>query len=212
MASGSRWNDVGRIASWASWALRVFVLNARPFGVVYSGPKRSSITRAASAIAWLESATESVRIYVIRPTWPSSVSTPSYRRCAALMVRFGEKPSLRLASCCRLDVVNGGAGERFVFLTATSVTIGRLARIAAAWRSAVSPSPISGFLPPIRTRSASNVSPFGAIRTAFSVQYSRAVNARISRSRSTTIRTATDCTRPAESPARTLRHSKGLSV
>ncbi len=38
------------------------------------------------------------------------------------------------------------------------------------------------------------------------------VNARISRSRSTTSRTATDCTRPAERPDRTLRQSSGLSV
>ena len=86
-------------------------------------------------------------MYVIRPTWPSSVSMPSYRRWAALMVRFGEKPSLRLASCCRLDVVNGGAGNLLVFLSETSTTTGRLARIAAACFSAVSPSPISGFLP-----------------------------------------------------------------
>ena len=42
-------------------------------------------------------------------------------------------------------------------------------------------------------------------RSASSVQYSCAVNARISRSRSTTRRTATDCTRPADRPERTLR-------
>ena len=44
------------------------------------------------------------------------------------------------------------------------------------------------------------------------VQYSRATNDRISRSRSTTRRTATDWTRPAERPERTLREISGLSV
>ena len=78
--------------------------------------------------------------------------------------------------------------------------------------SPLASSPISGFSPSIRTRSAVKVAPDRVSRTASSVQYSRAVNARISRSRSTTIRTATDCTRPAERPGRTLRHSSGLSV
>jgi hypothetical protein len=38
------------------------------------------------------------------------------------------------------------------------------------------------------------------------------MKALISRSRSTTSRTATDWTRPAESPPRTLREMSGLSV
>ena len=57
-----------------------------------------------------------------------------------------------------------------------------------------------------------NVVPSAVASSASSVQYSRAVNARISRSRSTTIRTATDCTRPADRPPRTLRDRSGLSV
>ena len=40
-------------------------------------------------------------------------------------------------------------------------------------------------------------------------QYSAARNAIRSRSRSTTSRVATDCTRPAESPFITLRHRTG---
>jgi len=43
-------------------------LEGTPLGSGYVSPKRASITRAASAMAWLESATESVRMYVIRPT------------------------------------------------------------------------------------------------------------------------------------------------
>ena len=84
--------------------------------------------------------------------------------------------------------------------------------MAAAWRSAVSPSPMSTVLPSIRTRSAVKVAPAAVSSSASSVQYSRAVNARISRSRSTTMRTATDCTRPADRPPRTLRDRSGLSV
>ncbi len=66
--------------------------------------------------------------------------------------------------------------------------------------------------PSIRTSSALNVSPFGALSSASIVQYSCAVNARIARSRSTTSRTATLCTRPALRPERTLRDTSGLSV
>ena len=40
-------------------------------------------------------------------------------------------------------------------------------------------------------------------------QYDAARNAMRSRSRSTTSRVATDCTRPADRPCRTLRHSTG---
>ena len=49
----------------------------------------------------------------MRPTWPSGVSTPSYSRWAIDIVRLGLKPSLRLASCWSVLVVNGGAGLRF---------------------------------------------------------------------------------------------------
>ena len=48
----------------------------------------------------------------MRPVWPSPVSTPSYRRWATDIVRLGLKPSLRLASCWSVLVVNGAAGLR----------------------------------------------------------------------------------------------------
>ena len=51
-----------------------------------------------------------------------------------------------------------------------------------------------------------NGSPASVEIRASIVQYSRAVKAWISRSRSTTRRTATDWTRPADRPERTLRH------
>ncbi len=49
----------------------------------------------------------------------------------------------------------------------------------------------------------------GCAHSASMLQYSRAMKASISSSRSTIIRSAGDCTRPAESPALILRHSTG---
>ena len=137
---------------------------------------------------------------------------PSYSRCATDIVRFGLKPSLRLASCWSVEVVNGGAGERFWVRVPTLVTLGWSASIAARWRSAVASSLTSSAAPSIRTTSAVNRSPAAVARSASIVQYSRAVKASISRSRSTTRRTATDWTRPADNPPRTLRDRSGLSV
>ena len=47
---------------------------------------------------------------------------------------------------------------------------------------------------------------------ASTVQYSSGTNAWISRSRSTMMRTATDCTRPADSPRRTFSQSSGADL
>ena len=109
--------------------------------------------------------------------------------------------------------MNGGAGERFWVRTPTlrdDRVRARAARRRA--RSAVASSATSSASPSIRTSSAANVSPAAVARIASIVQYSRAVKASISRSRSTTRRTATDWTRPADRPPRTLRDSSGLSV
>ena len=67
---------------------------------------------------------------MISPTWPSGVSTPSYSRWAIDIVRFGLNDSLRLASCWRVEVVNGGAGERFWVRTPTLRTTGCASRSA----------------------------------------------------------------------------------
>src|SRR3989344_1202532 len=40
--------------------------------------------------------------------WPFS-----FNRCASIIVREGENPSRELAACCRVEVINGGRGERF---------------------------------------------------------------------------------------------------
>ena len=56
---------------------------------------------------------------------------------------------------------------------------------------------------------ASNSGGLPASSIAWIVQYSCATNARIASSRSTISRNATVCTRPADSPRRTLFHSRG---
>ena len=42
------------------------------------------------------------------------------------MVFFGVKPSFREASCCKVEVVKGGAEERFFSAFFTSVTVNSL--------------------------------------------------------------------------------------
>ena len=70
------------------------------------------------------------------PTWPSGVSAPSYSRWAIDIVRFGLKPSLRLASCWRVEVVNGGAGLRFWLPRSPTLRDDRAAARAARRRGA----------------------------------------------------------------------------
>ncbi len=124
------------------------------------------------------------------------------------------KPSLREASCCRVEVVNGGAGRRLRSLLVTSVTCST--PWAACWMrmraaSAVSPSVTvncSNFCPSSFTSLAVKGCE-GCAQAAAMDQYSRAMKASISSSRSTIMRSAGLCTRPAESPRWTLRHNTG---
>ena len=52
----------------------------------------------------------------------SWMSTPSYSVWAARIVRVAEKPKARLASCCRVEVMKGGAGARRRLPLSTLVT------------------------------------------------------------------------------------------
>jgi hypothetical protein len=84
------------------------------------------------AIAVVETSGESVRMYVMRPTGPSSpTSLPSYRSCAARIVRRDEKPSFLAASCCRVLVVNGAAGFFLRLRFSTLETMKGLGRTAS---------------------------------------------------------------------------------
>ena len=66
----------------------------------------------AASSASEERLVESVLIYVISPF--------SYNFCATTIVLFGEKLNLLEASCCKVLVVKGGAGELEVGLLSMS--------------------------------------------------------------------------------------------
>ena len=70
---------------------------------------------------------------------------PWNSRCAICIVRSEEKPSLRLASCCSVDVVNGGDGRLLNGFSSTLVTVQGRRRIS------VSRKPCASFSPSSRT-------------------------------------------------------------
>ena len=127
------------------------------------------------------------------------------------MVRRVEKPSFLAASCCRVLVVNGACSGRLRCRFSTLVTTNGSLASSPTIRSASSRVWICGLWPSIFLSSASNSWPSLAQRASM-LQYSWAVNARISRSRSTISLSATVCTRPAESPVLMLRHRIGLAL
>ena len=70
--------------------------------------------------------------------------------------------------------------------------------------------PVAMRLPSTSRKVAENSVPSASgVSHATKSQYSAEVKLILSRSRSTTIRVATDCTRPADKPVRILRHSRG---
>ncbi len=138
---------------------------------------------------------ESVRIYVICPA--------SYSFWAIIMVCDTEKPSLRPASCWRVDVVKGGAGDFFRGLTLMSPTVNEapahfsrnsLANASSGRRC---------------ESSASRLIPPGSMKRAVTRKYGSDLNELISFSRSTIRRTATDCTRPADKAGLIFFHNTG---
>ena len=128
------------------------------------------------------------------------------------MVFFAVKCSFRPASCWSVEVVKGAAGFRFRSPRVTDLT-----RHSQPW-SAVITATVSrsdgrlAFSP--RTSRSVAVNSGGCVprRRACSDQYSTATKAWISRSRSVRSRTATDWTRPAESPRRIFSQRSGESL
>ena len=116
------------------------------------------------------------------------------------------------ASCCSFEVMNGGTGLRRRSRAVTFATLNVAASRSARTVAACSPFTISMFLPWCLTRFAGKTGGCAADRCARTDQYSSATNARISRSRSQIMRSATDCTRPADSPRRTLSQRMGLTL
>jgi len=126
------------------------------------------------------------------------------------MVFLTVKPSLREASCCSFEVMKGGTGFFFFSFASTDATVKVWRSSDLTTASVSSPLPRSAFLSSNLMRRASNGGGVSPSSNAASVQYSSGLNAWISRSRSTTIRRATDCTRPADRPRRTFSQRSGL--
>ena len=131
------------------------------------------------------------------------------------MVWVAEKPNLREASCCMVDVINGACGLRVSGLATTLMTE-RLAALTAALAAMASfslPSEnLSSFLPFNDTKRAGKSPPLVFLILASKDQYSWFWKTSISVSRSQMRRRATDCTRPAERAPGSLRHKTGESV
>src|SRR5271168_5029599 len=142
------------------------------------------------------------------------MSTPSYSFCAARIARSAEKPSLREASCCSVEVVKGGGGERRAGFFSTDETLNvaaSTAALAACAEPSLPRSNLVSLLPSCLTSRARNGSP-PAETSASTLQYSWVLNASISISRWTIRRSATDCTRPADREPGSLRQSTGERV
>src|SRR5690606_40166784 len=105
--------SVGRMASWASCAPLLLVTKLR--GFENSFPYDFVISAAAAAIASFDRLTLSVRMYVINPA--------SYSRWASCMVIPTGRYNFLAASCCKVDVVNGAAGDFFVGFVSRSATL-----------------------------------------------------------------------------------------
>mmetsp|Transcript_2612 Transcript_2612/g.9470 ORF Transcript_2612/g.9470 Transcript_2612/m.9470 type:complete len:306 (-) Transcript_2612:296-1213(-) len=158
----------------------------------------------------------SVRMYVMRPLVVPPTRTPSYRSCASFIVALALSPSFVDAACCIVDVTKGAAGVRRTRFVLRLRKNSALRSSSATYSCAVVASGMlnfSSFSPRTCVRSALKVAPARSEATCASiVQYSCAQNSSISRSRSHTMRSATDCTLPAEAPRATLRQSSGESL
>ena len=125
------------------------------------------------------------------------------------MVFLAVKPSRLAASCCNFEVMKGGGALRRRSLRVTSATVNFAPRSSSTSGQAASPFGSSAFSPSSLINLLRNCGGSAALRSASMLQYSTGTNFEISSSRSTTSRTATDCTRPAESPRRTFFQRMG---
>ena len=156
---------------------------------------------------------------------PSPQFLPSYSDCAADIVRDAPNPSRLDASCCIVEVVNGGLARRETSRSVTSWTnrpapfAAASISAAAASASALDPGSIfPSLVPEMCVNAPSNdgvaLAPDAALRPARTSQYSSRTNRSMSNSRSHTRRSAALCTRPALSRSREgiFRHSTPESV
>src|SRR6187431_3337774 len=140
----------------------------------------------AASMAKSDKFTESVLIYEILPA--------SYKRCATVMVCATEKLNFLDASCCSVDVVNGAEGDFLAGFFSRSRTK-KSAPISFVKNACASSSVLN------REGSSALMLLLPSLNSAVTLYNAVGLNCNTSRSLSTTIRTATDCTRPADKPA-----------
>ena len=146
------------------------------------------------------------------------------------MVSLAEIPSLRLDSCCKVEVVKGGEGLRVVGFSSVFVTVQGLpsslslrALASASFSSttlrpwAIFPVLGSKSLPvaiffPDKVINFASKGLLSCSNNALRSQYPPDWKARRSLSRWTNNRTATDCTRPADNPQAIFFQRRGERV
>ncbi len=124
------------------------------------------------------------------------------------MVFFTEKPRRVLAACCKVDVIYGALGLTLVGLSSRLITLYSASLIRFS-KASVSALLCSFKVLPFCLTASRRISSFLDLVSAKTCQYSSGMNLRISRSRSTTSFTATDCTRPADRPRAIFSQSSG---
>src|SRR5512141_2739558 len=113
------------------------------------------------------------------------------------------------AARCSVEVMNGGAAVWRFSLRATALTTYLPLLSCDSRVRACCSFGTSAFFPSIFDSLAVNGGGDPAASLAAKVQYSSGLKALIASSRSTIIFMATDCSRPAERPRRTLSQSRG---
>src|SRR3546814_20715101 len=116
------------------------------------------------------------------------------------IVWLAEKPSLRAASCCSVEVVNGGGGLRVSGLVSTASPVKCLAfTSASAARASASLVIVNRSILSPRQRDSRAFNGVPLISNSPAIdQYCSATQASISPSRSTNLPNLTDCNRPAD--------------
>ena len=127
------------------------------------------------------------------------------------MVFFTEKPKRVLAACCKVEVIYGALGLTLVGLSSRNATL-YSASFNTLSRTSVSALFLSLSVLPACLTASKRMPSFLEMVSAKTCQYSSGINARISRSRSTTSFTATDCTRPADKPRAIFSQSNGDTI
>ena len=127
------------------------------------------------------------------------------------IVRAAGNRNAEAAWRCRVLVMNGGGAWSRRVLDSTAPTRNRQRFRASRIALAAASFPATGFFGGLTGMSASAATgaPDSSAKWPSIRQYSSMTNARISRSRSQMSRSATDCTRPAESRGATFRERSG---